>query len=76
MFLFQNLTYVKFGLAMDLQTHLADEINDVKFIEIFEKMPIPATPSESVQKKVEEFNKEQETMKTEDQDKEASEEEK
>ena len=76
MFLFQNLTYVKFGLAMDLQTHLADEISDVKFVEIFEKMPIPATPSESVQKKVEEFNKEQETVKTEDQDKEASEEEK
>ena len=76
MFLFQNLTYVKFGLAMDLQTHLADEISDVKFIEIFEKMPIPATPSESVQKKVEEFNKEQETVKTEDQDKEASVEEK
>ncbi len=60
MFLFQNLTYVKFGLAMDLQTHMTDEIEDVKFIEIFEKIPLPETPSESVMKKVEEFNKEQE----------------
>ncbi|NVM34641.1 MAG: hypothetical protein HWN81_03535 [Candidatus Lokiarchaeota archaeon] len=60
MFLFQNLTYVKFGLAMDLQTHMTEEIDDVKFIEVFEKIPIPATPSESVMKKVEEFNKEQE----------------
>jgi len=60
MFLFQNLTYVKFGLAMDLQTHMAEEIEDVKFIEIFEKIPIPATPSDSVMQKVEEFNKEKE----------------
>jgi len=59
MFLFQNLTYVKFGLAMDLQTHMADEIEDVKFIEIYEKMPIPPTPKESVMQKVEEFNKDQ-----------------
>jgi peptidylprolyl isomerase len=59
MFLFQNLTYVKFGLAMDLQTHMADEIEDVKFIEVYEKMPIPETPKESVMQKVEEFNKEQ-----------------
>ncbi|MFX1243202.1 MAG: helix-hairpin-helix domain-containing protein [Promethearchaeota archaeon] len=60
MFLFQNLTYLKFGIAMDLQTHMGDEIGDVKFIEIFEKIPLPETPSESVMKKVEEFNKEQE----------------
>lgn len=60
MFLFQNLTYVKFGLAMDLQTHMAEEIDDVKFIEVYEKIPMPTTPSESVMKKVEEFNKEQE----------------
>ncbi len=60
MFLFQNLTYVKFGLAMDLQTHMGEEIDDIKFIEIYEKIPIPTTPSESVMKKVEEFNKEQE----------------
>ncbi len=60
MFLFQNLTYVKFGLAMDLQTHMSEEIDDVKFIEVYEKIPLPATPSESVMKKVEEFNKEQE----------------
>ena len=60
MFLFQNLTYLKFGLAMDLQTHMADEIEDVKFIEVYEKMPIPPTPAESVMQKVEEYNKEQE----------------
>jgi len=60
MFLFQNLTYVKFGLAMDLQTHMADEIEDVKFIEVYEKMPVPETPQDSVMQKVEEFNKEQE----------------
>jgi len=60
MFLFQNLTYIKFGLAMDLQTYLSEEIDDVKFIEVFEKIPIPTAPSESVMKKVEEFNKEQE----------------
>jgi len=58
MFLFQNLTYVKFGLAMDLQTHMGDEIDNIKFIEIYEKIPIPTTPSESVMKKVDEFNKE------------------
>ena len=63
MFLFQNLTYVKFGLAMDLQTHMADEIEDVKFIEIYEKMPVPPTPKESVMQKVEEFNKEQSNEK-------------
>ncbi|MFX0104091.1 MAG: helix-hairpin-helix domain-containing protein [Candidatus Hodarchaeota archaeon] len=60
MFLFQNLTYVKFGLAMDLQTHMTNEIDDVKFIEVYEKIPLPEIPSESVMKKVEEFNKEQE----------------
>jgi peptidylprolyl isomerase len=60
MFLFQNLTYLKFGIAMDLQTHMHEEIGDVKFIEIFEKIPLPETPSDSVMKKVEEFNKEQE----------------
>ena len=58
MFLFQNLTYFKFGLAMDLQTHMVEEIGDVKFVEIYEKIPIPATPSESVMQKVEEYNKE------------------
>jgi len=60
MFLFQNLTYVKFGLAMDLQTHMTDEIDDVKFIEIYEKIPVPQTPTESVMQKVEEYNKDQE----------------
>jgi len=60
MFLFQNLTYLKFGLAMDLQTHMVDEIDDVKFIEVFEKIPLPTIPSESVMQKVEDFNKEEE----------------
>lgn len=60
MFLFQNLTYVKFGLAMDLQTNMVDEIDDVKFIELYEKIPLPTTPSESVKQKVEEFNKQKE----------------
>ena len=68
-FLFQNMTFLKFGLAMDLQTNMADEINDVKFIEIYEKMPIPATPSESVMKKVEEYNKQQESEQEEEQNK-------
>ncbi|MHA1291829.1 MAG: helix-hairpin-helix domain-containing protein [Promethearchaeota archaeon] len=51
MFLFQNLTYVKFGLAMDLQTYMGDEIGDVKFIEIYEKISLPPetiSPKESV----------------------------
>ncbi len=60
MFLFQNLTYMKFGLAMDFQTHLSEEIDDVKFIEIYEKIPLSTTPSESVMQKVEEYNKEKE----------------
>lgn len=59
MFLFQNLTYVKFGLALDLQSHMSDEIGDVKFIETYEKMPIPESSAESITQKVEEFNKEQ-----------------
>ena len=60
MYLFQNLIMFKFGLAMDLQRHMEDEISDVKFIEIYEKMPIPQPPSESVMNKVEEFNNQQE----------------
>ncbi|MFX1494312.1 MAG: helix-hairpin-helix domain-containing protein [Promethearchaeota archaeon] len=59
-FLFQNLTYFKFGLAYDLQTHMSNEIDDVKYIEVYEKMPIPTTPEESVQQKIEEYNKEHE----------------
>ncbi len=59
MFLFQNLTYLKFGIAMDLQTHMSEDIDDVKYIEIYEKMPIPAaTPAESVIEKLEAYNKE------------------
>ena len=58
MFLFQNLTYVKFGLAMDLQTHMPDDVGDVKFIEVYEKIPIPEAPADSVMQKVEEFEKE------------------
>jgi len=60
MFLFQNLTYFKFGLAMDIQTYMSDEIGDVKFIEVFEKIPIPPTPSESVKQKIDDYNKEKE----------------
>ncbi|MHA1825003.1 MAG: helix-hairpin-helix domain-containing protein [Promethearchaeota archaeon] len=62
MFLFQNLTYIKFGLAMDLQSHMADDINNVKFIEVYEKMPVPTLPAattESIEQKVGEFEKEQ-----------------
>ncbi len=59
-FLFQNLTYLKFGLAMDIQTYMSDEIGDVKFIEIFEKIQIPPTPSESVKQKIDDYNKEKE----------------
>ena len=59
-FLFQNLTYIKFGLALDFQTHMSEEIGDVKFIEIFEKIPLSETPSESIKQKVEQFNKNQE----------------
>jgi FKBP-type peptidyl-prolyl cis-trans isomerase 2 len=55
-FLFQNLTYLKFGLAMDLQTHMSDEVEDVKFIEIYEKMPAPESPEDSVKKKIEEYS--------------------
>ncbi len=58
MFMFQNLMYFKFSLAMDLQTHM--DIGDVKFIELYEKMPLPEVPSDSVMKKVEEFNKSKE----------------
>jgi len=68
-FLFQNLIMLKFGLAMDLQSNMGEEINDVKFVEIYEKMPIPATPSESVAQKVEEYNKEQESEQEEEQGK-------
>ena len=53
MYLFQNLTYFKFGLAMDLQTHMADEINNVKFVEIFEKMPTPPVIEKPPEKKEE-----------------------
>ena len=71
MFMFQNLTYFKFGLAMDIQTHM--EIGDVKFIEVFEKMPLPTDTSESVMKKVEELNKQIEEEKSKDEEKDKSE---
>ncbi len=58
MFLFQNLTYIKFGLAMDLHNHMVDEIGDIKFVEIYEKMSIPISPSDSVLQKVDDYNKE------------------
>ena len=59
-FMFQNLTMLKFGLAMDLQTHMGNVIETVKFVEVFEKIPMPTAPADSVMQKVEEFNKEQE----------------
>jgi peptidylprolyl isomerase len=58
MYMFQNLAYFKFGLAMDLQTHMENIIETVKFVEIYEKIPVPATPADSVMQKVEEYNKE------------------
>jgi len=58
MFMFQNLTMLKFGLAMDLQTHMGNVIETVKFVETFEKIPMPTAPADSVMQKVEEFNKE------------------
>jgi len=39
---------------------MVDEIDDIKFIELYEKIPLPTTPSESVKQKVEEFNKQKE----------------
>jgi hypothetical protein len=68
MYLFQNITYMKFGLAMDLQNHLSDKIETVKFIEVYEKMPGPggaggagaAGLDESVMEKVKDFEEEQE----------------
>ncbi|MHA1273099.1 MAG: helix-hairpin-helix domain-containing protein [Promethearchaeota archaeon] len=57
-FIFQPLGYVKFALAYDLQTYMPDEIGDVKFVEIFEKIAFPTKTEDSVMKKVEEFNKE------------------
>ncbi|MHA1457818.1 MAG: hypothetical protein ACTSR5_17910 [Promethearchaeota archaeon] len=47
---------------MDLQSHMADDINNVKFIEVYEKMPVPTLPAattESIEQKVGEFEKEQ-----------------
>ncbi|MHA1764320.1 MAG: helix-hairpin-helix domain-containing protein [Promethearchaeota archaeon] len=71
MFLFQNLTYFKFALAMDLQTNMEDEIDTVKFIEIYEKMPAPMPPEESVKKKLEEYTKKREEKQEEKEEKES-----
>ena len=71
-YMFQNLTYFKFGLSMDLQQNLADDIGDVKFVEIFEKIPIPQQPADSIMKKVEEFNKEREESEEDSQTTEGS----
>lgn len=74
-YMFQNLTYLKFGLAMDLQQNLADEVGDVRFVEIFEKMPMPQQPAaDSVMQKVEQFNKEQEEADEEGSEEDSSEE--
>jgi len=75
MYLFQNITYMKFGLAMDLQNHLSDKIETVKFIEKYEKMPTPgmgagagaAELDESVMEKVKDFE-EQEGEKGEEEE--------
>lgn len=59
-FLFQNLTYLKFGLALDLQSYMADDIGDVKYIEVYEKMSTPQATDDSVMEKVKEYNEKQE----------------
>ncbi|MBD3215815.1 MAG: hypothetical protein GF311_24610 [Candidatus Lokiarchaeota archaeon] len=68
MYLFQNLTYLKFGLANDLQTYLSDEVEDVKYIEIYEKMPMPSQQAteESVMQKVQEYSEQQEELEESD----------
>lgn len=59
-FMFQNLTMLKFGLAYDLQSNMPDEVGDVRYIEVFEKMPMSMpTAADSVMQKVEDFNKEE-----------------
>ncbi|MFO7794587.1 MAG: helix-hairpin-helix domain-containing protein [Promethearchaeia archaeon] len=62
MYLFQNLTYLKFGLANDLQTYISDQVDDVKYIELYEKMPMPSPQDteDSVMKKVQEYSEKQE----------------
>lgn len=72
MYLFQNLTYLKFGLAIDLQNHLSDKIEDVRFIEIYEKMPIPSPKAteESVMQKVKEYDEKQQEEEQEEESKE------
>jgi hypothetical protein len=68
MYLFQNLTYLKFGLANDLQTYLSDEVEDVKYIEIYEKMPMPSQQAteESVMQKIQEYSEQQEQLEEPD----------
>ena len=39
----QNIFMFKFGLAMDLQNNLDDQIDTVRFVEVFEKPKIPET---------------------------------
>lgn len=64
MYLFQNLTYLKFGLANDLQTYLSDDVDDVRYIEVYEKMPMPSEQAteESVMQKVQEYSDQQEEL--------------
>jgi hypothetical protein len=44
---------------------MGDEIEDVKFIEVYEKIPAPPTAAESVMQKIEEYNKEQDSEENE-----------
>ncbi|MGV9202896.1 MAG: helix-hairpin-helix domain-containing protein [Promethearchaeia archaeon] len=60
MLLFQNLTYVKFGIAMDLQKHMSDKIGDVRFVEVYEKPPEQPQTQQAVMDKVKQFEAEEE----------------
>ncbi|MHA1148974.1 MAG: helix-hairpin-helix domain-containing protein [Promethearchaeota archaeon] len=61
-FIFQNLAMLQFSLSYDLQTNMPDEIGDVKFVHLYEKMPMPMpSAADSVMQKVDDFNKEEES---------------
>lgn len=75
MLLFQNLTYVKFGIAMDLQKHMSDKIGDVRFVEVYEKPPSQPNTQQAVMDKVKQFEAEEEALEGEDESAEESEDE-
>ncbi|MFO8019737.1 MAG: helix-hairpin-helix domain-containing protein [Promethearchaeia archaeon] len=60
MLLFQNLTYVKFGIARDLQKHMSDKIEIVRFVEVYEKPPEQPNTQQAVMDKVKQFESEEE----------------